>query len=151
MPGKLFDCRHWDAPIAEAAAMLLTLCRATLDGFDDRYLLARLAKVDDPDLWLAEAEGTPVGFKLGYRRGAELLYSWLGGVHPDWRRHGIAAALMVRQHDHALAQGYRFIETRTRAANNAMLILNLRHGFHVCGHEVDARGIAVVTQRKTLG
>jgi GNAT superfamily N-acetyltransferase len=150
MSAEPIACRRWEDPIDGAAGLLLTLCRAAFDPFDDRYLLDRLPNLTDPDLWLAEANGAPVGFKLAYRRGPDLLYSWLGGVHPGWRRHGIAAALMERQHEAARARGYRFVETRTRAANNAMLILNLRHGFHVCGHEIDARGIAVVTQRKEL-
>jgi hypothetical protein len=57
---------------------------------------------------------------------------------------------MERQHAHAAAAGYRFVETRTRAANNPMILLNLRHGFHVAGFEVDAKGIPVVIQRKAL-
>ena len=32
-----------------------------------------------------------------------------------------------------------------------MILLNLRHGFHIGGYETDGRGMAVVTQRKTLG
>ena len=37
-----------------------------------------------------------------------------------------------------------------RAANNPMILLNLRHGFHVAGFETDSSGIAVVIQRKQL-
>ncbi|MBO9711987.1 GNAT family N-acetyltransferase [Sphingomonas sp.] len=148
--GETIAYRRWAAPIAEAAAVLLPLCRAAFGEFDDAYLTDRLRGLEDPDLWLAESAGGAVGFKLGYRRGAALLYSWLGGVAPEARRHGVASALMKRQHAGALAQGFRFVETRTRSANNAMLILNLRHGFRVVGHEIDARGIPVVTLRKDL-
>jgi GNAT superfamily N-acetyltransferase len=142
--------RRWEGPIEDAAPMLLALCNAAFGTFDEAYLRARLPHMVDPDLWLAEAEGRPVAFKLGYRRGAELLYSWLGGVAPEARRQGVAAALMVRQHEHARATGYRMVETRTRATNNPMLLLNLSHGFQVCGYELDARGIAIVLQRKLL-
>jgi GNAT superfamily N-acetyltransferase len=145
-----FTCRRWTAPIGEAAELLSALCQSAFEGFDDSYLRDRLPKMTDPDLWLAEAEGEPVGFKLGYRRGARLLYSWLGGVVPEWRGRGVARALMERQHEHAPAQGYALVETRTRAANNAMMLLNLSCGFHVCGYEVDARGNPVVTLRKEL-
>jgi hypothetical protein len=31
-----------------------------------------------------------------------------------------------------------------------MILLNLRHGFHIAGFEVDAHGNAVVIQRKLL-
>ncbi len=147
---ETYACRRWDGPIEGAADLLSGLCQAAFDGFDDDYLRARLSKMTDPDLWLAEAGGKVIAFKLGYRRGAALLYSWLGGVVPEWRGAGVARALMVRQHEHALAGGYRLVETRTRAANNAMMMLNLSCGFHVCGYEVDARGISVVTLRKEL-
>lgn len=143
-------CRRWANPIEAAAEPLLALYSAVFEHIDLSYLLDRLPHMTDPMLWIAEdAEGW-VGFKLGYRRGKSLLYSWLGGVHPRARGQGVASALMVRQHEAAAANGYTHVETRTRAANNAMLVLNLRHGFHVCGYEVDARGIPVVTQRKAL-
>ncbi len=142
--------RRWPGAIGEAAEPLLALYRAAFDQADDAYLLSRLTHMADPMLWIAEDAGGWVGFKLGYRRGATLLYSWLGGVHPRVRGQGIASALMVRQHEAALGEGYTHVETRTRAANNAMLMLNLRHGFQICGYEVDARGNPVVTQRKRL-
>ena len=144
-----FECRRHPGPIEAAAEPLLDLYRAVFDHIDDNYLLSRLPGMKDPMLWIAEdAEGW-VGFKLGYRRGSTL-YSWLGGVHPRARGQGVASALMVRQHEAAAGEGYAHVETRTRAANNAMLILNLRHGFQVCGHEIDARGIPVVTLRRAL-
>lgn len=144
------EYQRWTGPIADAADPLLALSDAVFGGFDPAYLRGRLPHIADPDLWLAIEGGEWGGFKLGYRRGDALLYSWLGGVHPRLRGKGVASALMTRQHEHAVAAGYRFVETRTRAANNPMILLNLRHGFHVTGFETDARGIAIVTQRKTL-
>ena len=142
--------RRWSDPIEAAAEPLLALYRAVFEHIDDAHLLSRLPNMTDPMLLIAEdAEGW-VGFKLGYRRGSALLYSWLGGVHPRARGQGVASALMVRQHEAAAAEGYAHIETRTRAANNAMLMLNLRHGFQIAGYETDARGIPVVTLRKLL-
>ena len=142
--------RRWPGAVDATAEPLLALYTGVFEHIDENYLLSRLPNMTDPMLWIAGDEAGWVGFKLGYRRGATLLYSWLGGVHPRARGQGVASALMARQHEAALAEGYTHIETRTRAANNAMLMLNLRHGFHVCGHEVDARGIPVVTLRKTL-
>lgn len=141
---------RWPGPIEDASAPLLALYRAVFEDIDEHYLLARLPGMEDAMLWIAERDGEWIGFKLGYRRGATLLYSWLGGVRGDARGQGIASALMVRQHEAALAEGYTHVETRTRAANNPMLMANLRHGFRVCGFELDARGIPVVTLRKAL-
>ena len=141
---------RWHGSMAEAAAPLLALCRSVFPEFNDGYLLDRLPGLRDPDLWLAVQGGEWRGFKLGYRRGAHLFYSWLGGVDPALRGQGVASQLMQLQHAHAAASGYRSVETRTRAANNAMIVLNLRHGFHVAGFENDSSGIPVVIQRKTL-
>ncbi len=142
--------RRWNGPIADAAAPLLALVNAVFAEFDDSYLLDRLPSLTDPDLWIAERAGEWVGFKLGYGREPNILYSWLGGVVPAMRRQGVADALMERQHAHAREAGYRVVETRSRAVNSAMIIINLRHGFQVAGFEIDPRGIAVVIQRKTL-
>jgi GNAT superfamily N-acetyltransferase len=141
---------RWQGGMAEAAGPLLALCRSVFPDFIDAYLLDRLPRLHDPLLWLAVEDGEWKGFKLGYRRGSELFYSWLGGVAPELRGRGVAGELMRLQHEDAAARGYRFVETRTRAANNPMILLNLRHGFHVAGFETDAHGIPVVIQRKVL-
>ena len=113
-------------------------------------MLERLPHLAEPSLWLAEVDGDWVAFKLGYRRGQSTFYSWLGGVDPDHRRRGLAAELTMRQHAEAFGKGFNHVETRTRAANNAMIIVNLRQGFHVAGFEVDSAGHQVVIQRKAL-
>ncbi len=141
---------RWEDPIADAEPRLLRLCHRVFDGFDDAYLLDRLPHLAGPSLWLAEADGEWVAFKLGYRRGQTLFYSWLGGVDPDHRRRGLAEELTRRQHGEAAAKGFAHVETRTRAGNNAMIIVNLRQGFHVVGFEVDGAGRSLVIQRKAL-
>lgn len=129
---------------------LLAACREIFSDFDEDYLTQRLRRVADPALTAAWNGNQLVGFKLAYRRGPTLLYSWLGGVHPRFRRQRLAARLMDLQHEWAKRAGYSIIETRTRAANNSMIVLNLRHGFELCGYEVDSKGVPVVTQRKLL-
>ena len=141
---------RFDGPIETVGDQLLGLCRSVFPDFEDYYLLDRLPRLDDPDLWIARRGAAWIGFKLAYRRGPDLLYSWLGGVEQASRGQGVAARLMVLQHQGASERGFRFVETRTRTSNNAMIILNLRHGFQLCGHETDARGRSVVIQRKAL-
>ncbi len=78
---------------AEAVALLLPLCEAVFPGFEPDYLAGRLPHVADPHLLLARRpDGFPLGFKLGYRRGDSLFYSWLGGVAPEARRYGAGRA-----------------------------------------------------------
>ncbi|MGB0514854.1 MAG: GNAT family N-acetyltransferase, partial [Wenzhouxiangellaceae bacterium] len=70
--------------------------------------------------------------------------------HPRARRQGFGARLMQVQHEHVRQLGYLSVTTRTRAANRAMLILNLKNGFEIVGFEVDGAGFTVVSQRKSL-
>lgn len=48
---------------------------------------------------VAWSGSVPVGFKLGYERSGEEFHSWLGGVHPEFRRRGIARRLLHLQHE----------------------------------------------------
>lgn len=45
---------------------------------------------------IAEENGLPVGFKLGYGADDGTLYSWLGGVLPAHRKIGLAQRLLER-------------------------------------------------------
>jgi GNAT superfamily N-acetyltransferase len=129
---------------------LLLLCGDVFSEFDPSYLTDRLPRISDPVLHIARTNGQLVAFKLAYRRGHKLLYSWLGGVHPEARGKGLAQQLMRQQHQWAIQQGYSFVETRTRATNVTMIILNLKSGFVVSGYETDPHGLAIVTQRKSI-
>lgn len=130
---------------------LLALCRVVFEDFAPAYLTDRLSHVADPCLVTARFEdGSLAAFKLGYRRGTTLFYSWLGGVHPRGRRQGIARELTARQHDLARSLGYQYVETRTRAQNSAMLVLNIDMGFRICGFESGSGGHDVVMFRKRL-
>jgi GNAT superfamily N-acetyltransferase len=132
-------------------AMLAGLCTRIFDSFDPDYLTRRLPGLIDPVLHVAHGDGgAALGFKIGYRRGPSLLYSWLGGVGPEARGQGIAARLMQAQHDWAAVQGYHNVETRTRATNNRMIIVNLTAGFHIAGVESDEAGHLMVIQRRRL-
>lgn len=98
---------------------------------------------------LALADDRLVGCKLGYERKPSQFYSWLGGVHPDYRGRGIAAELMRRQHDWCRQNGYHTVRTQTYNQWREMLILNLRHGFDIIGTVQGARGLTIVLE-KTL-
>ena len=139
------------AAIASAKPMLTELCTRVFESFDPDYLAQRLSHLVDPVLHLAQgSDGTPLGFKLGYRRGPVLLYSWLGGVVPAARGQGLAMRLMQAQHDWACATGYAEVETRTRASNSTMIIVNLKAGFQIAGIEAGDAGHMMVILRKRL-
>ena len=98
--------------------------------------------------WLALADGQVVGCKLGYERKPGHYYSWLGGVHPDFRGQGIARELMSRQHAWCQQQGYRRIRTQTYNRWRAMLLLNLHAGFDIVGTVQGSRGLVLVLEKE---
>lgn len=89
-------------------------------------------------LLIASLDDTIVGFKLGYEEDLRTFYSWLGGVHPDFRRLGIAGELMKRQHHWCLQNGYQRIRTKSQIQFKGMIHLNLIHGFDIIGTETSS-------------
>jgi len=91
-----------------------------------------------------------VGYKIGYEERQHRFYSWLGGVHPNYRGQGIASALMNEQHEWCRGNGYTVIRTHTKNKWRSMLILNLRHGFDVIGTFTDEQGEPKIILEKRL-
>lgn len=85
-------------------------------------------------LLLAESGGEMAGFKVGYEREGTF-YSWMGGVHPAYRREGVAKLLAREQEDWAKQQGYRHIRFKTRNYLKPMLIFALTNGFYISAVE----------------
>ena len=59
----------------------------------------------------------------------------MGGVLPDWRRHGVAQLLAEQQEAWARNQGYSVVRFKTRNHCRAMLQFALRRGFNITGVE----------------
>jgi predicted GNAT superfamily acetyltransferase len=87
----------------------------------------------DMTVQVARSIGIMVGFRIGYAASQTRYYSWLAGVEPEHRRHGVALRITEDQHAWAQASRYECIETSLIQDNSAMLALNLRVGFHING------------------
>ncbi|TXF91362.1 GNAT family N-acetyltransferase [Neolewinella aurantiaca] len=86
---------------------------------------------DSPRLLLvAEVDGIPAGFKVGYERDG-YWYSWLGGVLPDHRRSGIARRLADRQDEWARNRGYTHVTFKTINRLRGMLKFGIDRGFNI--------------------
>ena len=59
----------------------------------------------------------------------ERLLQCMTGVHPEWRRQGIATALKACTLEYVQCQGYQTIVTHNHGANAAILTLNAKVGF----------------------
>jgi predicted GNAT superfamily acetyltransferase len=91
-----------------------------------------------------------VGFKIGYQRFRGIFFSWLGAVTRDYRRNGIARALLREQHRLCASRGYFEIQTEAAGKNAAMLILNLQEGFEVYGVHLGHQYKLTVQLRRQL-
>ena len=99
-------------------------------------------------VFCARAEGQLVGFKVGYATKSRHYYSWLGGVHPQWLRQGIARRLMEQQHAWLQSEGFTTVETGAQATNEAMCELNLSSGFEVVGSREKNRGLELTFEKQ---
>ena len=81
---------------------------------------------------VAEKEGELLGFKVGYQTDtADVFYSWMGGVRPEFRKQGIADALAEFQENWARERGFRSVYFKTRNRFPAMISFGLSRGFKV--------------------
>lgn len=103
------------------------------EGMWRRDTAWRIGNMPEFTLFEARERERLIGCKMGYAHTQTRYYSWLGGVHPEFRRRGIATELMRRQHLWLLENGYRTVETGARQDNHDMAKLNLASGFSVVG------------------
>lgn len=80
---------------------------------------------------IAEADGQPVGFKLGYAAEDGSLYSWLGGVLFAHRKTGLAQRLLEAQEAWAGAHGFAAVTVKSMNRYPAMLRLLIRNGYQI--------------------
>ncbi|WP_231689631.1 GNAT family N-acetyltransferase [Bacillus sp. FJAT-27245] len=91
-----------------------------------------------------------VGYKIGYELSQTHFYSWLGGVAPEYRNHGIAASLMNQQHNYLKQHGYTYVQTKTMNKWRSMLLLNIKNGFDIIETYTDKNGKHKIILEKNL-
>ncbi|WP_409271355.1 GNAT family N-acetyltransferase [Neobacillus sp. SCS-31] len=91
-----------------------------------------------------------VGYKIGFELDETKFYSWLGGVHPAHRNHGIASTLMYQQHHYLKQNGYTSVQTKTMNKWRGMLILNIKSGFNIIKTYTDKNGRHKIILEKDL-
>ncbi|XOV90276.1 MAG: GNAT family N-acetyltransferase [Pseudomonadota bacterium] len=133
-------------PVA-SGTLVLSLARRVFEQVDAEDLHWRLAVMPDVSLFVAEREGRAIGFKAGYAATSRRYYSWLGGVDPDFRRLGVAAALMRAQHEWLARTRFQLVETHVRESNIAMIQANLDAGFSITGRFMKAGQPNLIMQR----
>lgn len=132
--------REWVRSIAEKS----------FAAWDQAAFDLRVEKHEGFHISFAVVDGQPVGFKIGYASGAREFYSWLGAVLPEYQRMGIASRLMRAQHECCVGRGFARIRTKCLNFNEAMLMLNLRHGFLVFDTEITEEGLKLVLEKRLV-
>lgn len=82
---------------------------------------------------IARVGERPVGMWVGYEERPGLFRHWIGGVHPDFRREGIARQLMEAQASWALEHGYDAIRSEANNRQREWMQLAISAGFDVIG------------------
>jgi GNAT superfamily N-acetyltransferase len=89
---------------------------------------------------VAEKDGELLGFKVGYQSDTpDAFFSWMGGVRPEFRKHGVADALAEYQENWAIENGFKYIFFKTRNRFPAMITFGLKRGFKIM--EVIPKGV----------
>ena len=109
----------------------------------------RLQNMPDVTVFAMFNADNLIGYKAGYATGYDRYYSWLGAVHPDFQRQGIARRLMQAQHDWLTTSRFTLLETQVAKVNKAMHDLNLSSGFQISG-EFSKHGEPYLILEKTV-
>jgi len=80
-------------------------------------------------------DNTLIACKIGYAFSDDVFYSWFGGVHPTYRRKGIAQCLMDMQHHWCAQHHFTIIRTKTLITNSIMYGVNIHNGFSIIGND----------------
>lgn len=114
---------------------ILDVAHVSFHGFYDPDKL--LKRVDNKKHWIyvAKDEDKIVGFKIWYEDNNEQIYSWLGAVHPDYRKNGIASHLIDIQLELSKRLGYSKIKLKTHEGHPEMITLCHKKGFIEVGRE----------------
>lgn len=105
--------------------------RLNIAVFDEEHIINTFDR-DGLLMLVAWSEDTAVGFKLGYQTDETTFYSAKGGVLDDYRRQGIARALLYAMLNVVEARGYeRFVYDTFPNKHPGMTVMGLDEGFRV--------------------
>lgn len=122
---------------------------AQIPEFDRVATLERLkARLDEAVhlILVAKMDGVIVGYKVGYQLTDVTLYSWIGGVIPTHRNHGIATLLLKHQEHWAIEAGYKQIKVKSMNRYPHMLKMLISNGYEI----VAVEGGTDATERKIV-
>lgn len=143
-----YSCQE-GKPEKELLGSIRQLYAALFGQIDEIKFLSRIDQAKDLFTTMAWENARLAGFKMGYAKDAHTFYSWIGGVHNDFRKQGIAQQLMHQQHIWCGQKGFTTIQTKTMNRWKPMLILNLKNGFDITQTYTDSKGeLKIILEKK---
>src|SRR5690606_32997333 len=91
----------------------------------------------NPLILLAQVDGQPAGFAIGYENKPRTFYCWLIGTLPDYRRAGIASQLMEAMAAWARDNAYHIIRFECFNSQRPMLHLAISQDYDIVGIRFD--------------
>lgn len=139
---------YQEVPETQVLEGIMELHRHVFEGA--QLSLEELQEKEKLLLLIAKDGERVIGFKIGYRYADDTFYSWLGGVHADYRGKGIATQLMERQHELVRGLGYAKIRAISRNKRREMLLLNIKFGFDIVETFMSKKGTHKILLEKEL-
>ncbi len=107
--------------------------RREVDFFKRRFMgrynpLTLMARVDD----------RPVGFWMGFELKPGMFYHWMGGVHADFRRQGVARQLQDAQGAWGKDHGYEYIRCECMNHQREFVHFAVSLGYDIVGIRWDS-------------
>lgn len=111
-----------------------------------RHLLGRYNTL----VLIARVHERPVGMWIGYEDRPGLFRHWLGAIHPDFRREGVARQLQEAEHSWAVEHGYHAIRCEATNRQREFVQFAINTGFDIVGirYESERADNMVVFERQ---
>ena len=135
-------------PEGDVLAGIMELHEHVFEGAE--LTVEKLMEKENLLILVAKEDEKIVGFKIGYEFNPSTFYSWLGGVHTDYRGKGIAKQLMQLQHELVKSEGYTKVRTISRNNKREMLLLNIKFGFDILETFTSKKGKHKIVLEKEL-
>jgi len=108
----------------------------------------RFENMPDVTIFIAMSDDTLIGYKAGHATAYNRYYSWMGAVHPNFRRRGVARNLMTRQHEWLASSRFDLVETQVSKENKLMIQMNLEAGLKTSGMIISKTGEPYLTMQR---
>ena len=138
-------------PIEEKIQELQSLFKNIFSEWDPEWVIKTTKMHSVVCLVLCKnQDGQIIGCKMGYALSIRTFYSWLGGVHHDYRGLGLGKNMAEELFKWCKKKGFKIITTKSMNRFKPMMIFNLKSGFDIVGTELDHQGKVQILFEKKL-